>query len=133
MDTMQEIFRRWRRYTGDVKATLGGHVLNLKILESPREHQSGFMGKPEPDTTFGLYFLYPTSAVRGFWMKNVPFDLDLLGFDDKMRLFEVIHLKAGDETERRLSKPCRHVLELRRGFCASHGITPGMVLEIDGD
>jgi len=77
MHTMQEIFRRWRRYTGDVKATLGGHVLNLKILESPREHQTGFMGKPEPDTTFGLYFLYPSSAVRGFWMKNVPFDLDI--------------------------------------------------------
>ena len=55
---MKEIFTHWRGYTGELNAELGSKSLKLKVLATPEEQENGFMGLPEPDDGFGLYFKY---------------------------------------------------------------------------
>ena len=127
---MKEIFENWRGFTESLGGVLGDVELNLKVLTTPEAQAKGFMNAPEPTDSFGLLFKYPEPSGLGFWMKNVSFDLDLLAFDDDRRLFQVIRLKANDPTIRKISKPCRYVLELKSGWCKRNNIKLGMTLEL---
>ncbi len=133
MRTMQEIFSKWRKFTNSCNAEFNGKTLNLRILRTPAEHEKGFMFEPEPDDGFGLYFLYPEPRRLGFWMRNVPYDLDLVGLDSDLRVIEIRRLIANDERTVMLNRPCQHVLELKRGWCARNGITPGVRLKLNDE
>lgn len=133
MNIMTEIMGNWRKFLlgGDTTAAkLGGHPITLKVLRSPGDQREGFMNKPEPDDSFGLLFLYSEPRILGFWMKNVPFDLDLIGLNDGMQVTEIIRLRANDESTKVLSSPCTQVLELKAGWCDRHGVDPGDILEL---
>lgn len=73
------------------------------------------MHKPEPKEDEGLWFKYPRPQRVGFWMKNVPYDLDVIVLDGNMRVIEILTLKANDETSRFVSNLCHHALELKAG------------------
>lgn len=124
----EELFSLWRGYTGDLSAYIDDHELKLKVLITPEEQAEGFMNKPEPaDDSFGLYFKYSGNPrTLGFWMKNVPYNLELLAFDNNMILFEIIPLKANDHRTRIISRPCSHVLELKSGYSARNNLKIGV-------
>lgn len=130
MHGMKEIFHIWKQQS-NCEATLGGVPLRLRILVSPEEQQKGFMFEPEPDDGFGLFFIYPHPKESGFWMRNVPFDLDLIPLDEDMRVMGVRRLLANDERTCKIRRPCRYVLELASGWCERNGIKIGDKLIID--
>jgi len=88
------------------------------------------MFKPEPKDTEGLWFKYSQPSLQGFWMKNVPFDLDLVALNSQLQVVEVLRLKANDETSVVIRYPTANVLELRSGSCLKHGIRPGSKMMI---
>lgn len=130
MQTMRDIFRIWNQQS-NCEATLGGIPLRLRVLVSPEEQQKGFMFEPEPDDGFGLFFVYPKPRELGFWMRNVPFDLDLIPLDEDMRVLGVHRLIADDERTCKIKRPCRYVVELAGGWCERNGVGPGDMLEIN--
>ena len=125
MKTMKEIFSNWRRFNGQRTGTLDGVEIYFHVLTTPEEQSEGFMNKPEPHDGFGLFFLYPEERQLSFWMKNVPYDLDLVALDKDLRVMEIIHLKANDETSIGITNPCQYVIELRGGWCEDYGINFG--------
>jgi uncharacterized membrane protein (UPF0127 family) len=127
---MRDIFRIWNQRS-NCEASLGGVPLRLRVLVSPEEQQKGFMFEPEPDDGFGLFFVYPEPRELGFWMQNVPFDLDLIPLDEDMRVMGVHRLIADDERTCKIKRPCRYVLELAAGWCERNGIGRGARLEIN--
>jgi len=129
MQSMKDIFRIWNQ-ASNCEATLGGIPLRLRVLTEPEEQQKGFMFEPEPDDGFGLFFVYPEPRELGFWMRNVPFDLDLIALDEDMRVLGVHRLKADDERTCKIKRPCRYVLELAGGWCERNRINRGTKLEI---
>lgn len=133
MRTMQEIFQKWRSFTNSCNAILNNKALRLRILRSREEHEKGFMFEPEPDDGFGLFFVYERPERLGFWMRNVPYDLDLVGLDSDLRVQEIRKLIANDERTVTLNKPSQHVLELRSGWCARNGIRPGIKLNLNDE
>lgn len=133
MRTMQEIFNRWRTYTNSCEAELAGKHLRLRVLNTPEQHQKGFMFEPEPHDGFGLLFVYEQEQPLSFWMRNVPYDLDLIGLDNDLRVKEVHRLIANDERTVSFSRPCRYALELKRGWCAKNGVIPGTKLKLNDD
>ena len=130
MQTMRDIFSIWKQQA-NCEATLGGISLRLRVLTSPEEQQKGFMFEPEPDDGFGLFFVYPEPRELGFWMRNVPFDLDLIPLDEDMRVLGVQRLIADDERTCKIKRPCRYVLELANGCCERNGVGVGAKLHIN--
>jgi uncharacterized membrane protein (UPF0127 family) len=117
--------------------TINNIPVYVDVLRTDSEHTKGFQGRVPPGPNEGLLFLYPEPRVLGFWMKSVPFDLQLLAFDESNTLIQVMHLYANDESIRMLNRPCKLVLELPRYWCQKNKIgigaklvmsNPGMVL-----
>lgn len=129
MNTMRDIFSIWKQQS-NCEATLGNIPLRLRVLSTPEEQEKGFMFEPEPDDGFGLFFVYPKPKELSFWMRNVPFDLDLIPLDEDMRVLGFHRLIANDERTCKIKRPCRYVLELASGWCERNGISKGCRLEI---
>jgi len=127
---MRDIYSKWKQQS-NCEATLGGIPLRLRMLTTPEEQEKGFMFEPEPDDGFGLLFVYPEPKSLGFWMRNVPFDLDLVPLDADMRVMGVRRLIAHDERTCRIKRPCRYVLELPVGWCERNGADIGTQLEFN--
>lgn len=127
---MRDIFRIWRKFTNNVNASIGGVPVELRILDNPADREKGFMFEPEPDDGFGLFFVHPKARSLGFWMRNVPFDLDLVILDDDMRIKEILQLKANDESTI-LTSPTRYAIELASGWCERNGVGRGDRLDIN--
>lgn len=128
------LLENWRAFTGDTKACISNKFnFKVKVLRTREEQAEGFQNKPEPDDGFGLYFVYGAPETLGFWMKDVPYNLELLAFDEDGRLFQVIHLKANDSTIKMIVKPCSHVVEVREGTVEHYGIILGDILYVDGE
>lgn len=105
--------------------------LSLKILDTKDLRRQGFMrwSKP-PGDSFGLLFFHTVVGHQSYWMKDVPFDLDCLGFDEDDKLVEVLHLGALSTISRAFSRPVKHVVEVRGGWCERHGLKGGEKLVI---
>ena len=130
MHTMRDIYSIWKQRS-NCEATLGGIPLRLRMLTTPEEQEKGFMFEPEPDDGFGLFFVYKEPRELGFWMKNVPFDLDLVPLDEKGHIVGIRRLIADDERTCKIKRPCRYVLELRAGWCERNGVGIGDKLRIN--
>lgn len=130
MNTMRDIFSIWKQQS-NCEATLGNMPLRLKTLSTPEEQEKGFMFEPEPDDGFGLFFVYPKPKELSFWMRNVPFDLDLIPLDEDMRVLGFHRLIANDERTCKIKRPCRYVLELAGGWCERNGVGIGTKLDIN--
>ena len=107
--------------------SLGDHLVNLKQLSSEKNKAKGFMGwSNPPDDSFGMLFVNPS---KSFWMKNVPFDLDLVGIDEDGKVAEIQKLSADDLTPVSLLRTYPAVIELRSGWCKDNNVTTGTHLK----
>ena len=83
-----------------------------------------------------MLFTFPTSASKGFWMKNTPIPLDILYFDSKLRLvsmqLDVPPCKADPCPIYSSVGSAQYVLELAADTATRIGVRVGDVLEISG-
>jgi uncharacterized membrane protein (UPF0127 family) len=66
----------------DIEAKLGKHKLILKVASTAESQAKGYMHSKQPDEKSGMIFIYEKPASLSFWMKNVPFDLDIIFFNE---------------------------------------------------
>lgn len=89
------------------------------------------MFKPEPENGFGLLFVYKTIKPLSFWMRNVPYDLDLIALDRALCVKKVYSLRANEEEAVKVFAGCQYALEMRSGWCRANGILIGDKLEVN--
>jgi uncharacterized membrane protein (UPF0127 family) len=82
----------------------------------------------------GMLFLFDHDARFKFWMRGMKFSLDIIWIDADMRVVDITRdAPPLPDTSEALfyspSIPARYVLEVPAGFCASHEIQPGAVVE----
>ncbi len=88
------------------------------------------MNEPEPEEDYGKLFIYPGPMKLGFWMHNVPYDLELIALDTDMRVMEIHNLLANDEETVYINHPCMYVIELRSGWSERNELEIGCKLEL---
>lgn len=131
MRAIEQIYSKWRNFTEASEATLGGIPIRIKILRTPEEQAEGFMFKPEPENGYGLLFVYNGSRPLSFWMRNVPYDLDLIALDGALCVRKVCTLRANEEESVEIEGGGHYAIEMRSGWCRSNGILIGDKLEIE--
>lgn len=109
---------------------VGDKPITVEILRTQEEQTKGFQGRECPGPNEGLLFLYSEPRILGFWMKDVPFPLQLLAFDENNCLVQVLNLRPYDETIRILNRPCATVLELPEYWCQKNNVVPGAHLNM---
>lgn len=85
------------------------------------------------DLPFGLGMLF--TGCNSFWMKDVPFDLDLVFLDRHFTITEILRMKGTvDDTDlpvyRGKSRNSVHAIELPAGYCEDKGIKPGDLFRV---
>lgn len=63
-----------------------GRAVKLEVASTPDERSIGLMDRAGIPAGHGMIFVFEDSQKLFFWMKNVPFDIDIGFFDSKGRL-----------------------------------------------
>lgn len=104
----------------DIIASIGGIDLNLKVASTNLSKSKGFTGLNEPIENNGILFTYEYEDILGFWMKNVPFKLDILFFNANLDMVNGFTMEEYDNRDPNIiynsGVPAQYAVELKSGW-----------------
>lgn len=114
---------------------LGGQRYQVELAQTDQTRARGLMFRDAMDADHGMLFIHERSEPQAYWMKNTRIALDILYFDEQLRLVsqqrDVPPCSAGDACPPYPSrKPARYVLELNAGQAARLGLKDGATLTV---
>ena len=102
---------------------------NVEFARSEAEKAIGLMFRERLADDEGMLFMWNTSSLRQFWMRNTLINLDILFIDSDYR---VVHIEESAQkgSLRIISSllPVQYVLEINAGQSEIRKITPGALL-----
>lgn len=100
--------------------------IDAEVVRTPSSRSMGLMYRRELAPEAGMFFIFPESAKRSFWMKNTYVELDIIYLDDEYRVVSISERAVPLSTSPRPSEgPARYVLEVNGGKANEWGITTG--------
>lgn len=109
--------------------SINGKDFWVQIVESDRDRQMGLSGRYDMCDKCGMLFVFDDMSERGFWMKDMRFDIDIIFADaDKkiVKMYENADRKKFPET---YNANAKYVLELGSGTVKNSGIVVGDVID----
>lgn len=116
---------------------LAGQRYRVEVADDDAARARGLMFRDRMDADAGMLFIHDREEPQAYWMKNTRIPLDILYFDDGLRLVaqqrDVPPCSAGDACPSYPSKrPARYVLELNAGEAARLALENGTPLRLGG-
>ncbi|BFI97110.1 MAG: DUF192 domain-containing protein [Rhodanobacter sp.] len=119
-----------------VVVILHGHRFTAELATHEADREHGLMMRTSLAPDHGMLFVFPDTALRGFWMKNTLIPLDILYFDADRRLVssqqDVQPCKTDPCPTYPSAGPARYVLELSAGTTKRIDARTGDALTIEG-
>lgn len=89
----------------------------VEIARSPAERAQGLMLRQTMAENAGMFFIWPGSGLRQFWMKDTLISLDILFFDEEGVLVHYEdHTKPNSKKLISSLMPVAYVLEINAGL-----------------
>lgn len=119
--------------------SINDHVIRAWVAKTDNDRQAGFMFvEPEqlealPDGAQpGMVFLFPSPRPKGdgFWMRNVPVNLDIAFIDSHGTIVTIETMAAYDWSSTYSKAPYWYALEVRGGLLGELGISEGDTVHI---
>ena len=116
-----------RSWPGIYTMRVGTHPIRVEIAGTSAERVRGLSGRRDLTPGSGLLFVFPASAIYGFWMKEMRFPIDIVWIGEDLR---IVHIAAdvAPETYPKVFKPpepARYVLEMPATSMRKMGVKPG--------
>jgi uncharacterized membrane protein (UPF0127 family) len=100
--------------------------VDVELARTVAEQRKGLMERRSLPENGGMLFLFDTTSVQSFWMKNTLIPLDMMFISDDGRVVGIVErAEPLTLTERSVGKPSRYVLEVNGGWSAAHGVRAG--------
>ncbi|WP_101926399.1 MULTISPECIES: DUF192 domain-containing protein [Luteimonas] len=114
---------------------LAGQRYVVEIANTDETRARGLMFRDRLDDGHGMLFIHDAEAPLAYWMKNTRIALDILYFDEALRLVsqqrDVPPCSGGDRCPVYPSRaPARYVLELNAGEARRIDLQDGALLEL---
>ncbi len=114
----------------DTDSVIG--TFDIEIADNEYKTQTGLMYRSSMEKNQGMLFIFPDSQIRGFYMKNTEFSLDILYFDVNKTLIELYeNTTPYDETSLPSGQPSMYVLEINGGLAVELGIEIGDSIDFE--
>lgn len=114
----------------DTDSVIG--TFDIEIADNEYKTQTGLMYRSSMEKNQGMLFIFPDSQIRGFYMKNTEFSLDILYFDVNKTLIELYeNTTPYDETSLPSGQPSMYVLEINGGLAEELGIEIGDSIDFE--
>jgi uncharacterized membrane protein (UPF0127 family) len=106
--------------------------LVVEVAHTEAEMAKGLSGRPRIPDDYGMLF----TKAGAYWMKGVPFDLDIMFLDKRGCVLDMTTMRAlrkGEYPEIYSSKSAEAALavEVPAGWCARRGVQPGDKITLD--
>src|SRR3989344_5288383 len=69
--------------TKKLSISFGGVSLVTDVADTPELRQLGLSGKKSLEKDSGMLFVFDTTGIYGFWMKEMAFPIDVIWIDEK--------------------------------------------------
>jgi hypothetical protein len=117
---------------------LGGQRYAVEVADDDAERARGLMFRDALQDGAGMLFIHERTEPQAYWMKNTRIALDILYFDDGLKLVSqqrnVPPCSAGDRCPPYPSgAPARYVLELNAGEAEKLQLVDGALLRLGPD
>lgn len=114
---------------------LKGQRYEVELAMDDASRMRGLMFRDHLPDGHGMFFVFDRQEPQAFWMRNTRIPLDILYFDDALRLVSVAAGAPPCTTQACPSYPskgpARFVLELNAGHARRLGVQVGDVLILD--
>lgn len=106
---------------------IGDTTVQVEIADTLITRTQGLSGRTGLLPGTGMFFVFDTDDVYGIWMKDMNFGLDILWFDENLK---IVHIEenVSPETYPKVfysATPALYVLEVNQGFVKEHKINIG--------
>lgn len=112
----------------------GDSVSTIKtaVADEESERNMGLMDVSDLPPNKGMLFIFEDNAPRSFWMANTPLSLDIIFVNSQNKIVR-IHNNTQPFSDKSLAsdEPAKYVIETNAGFCISHDIQEGMIVEFE--
>jgi hypothetical protein len=110
--------------------SINGQTVKVELAQSQAERLQGLSNRNRIAADQGMLFIYPTYAVRSFWMNEMQFPLDIIWIKDN----QVVGVEPSVSTTTPLIPyhspiAVNYVLEVNAGWTKTFSVTSGARVE----
>lgn len=109
---------------------IGSKSYNLEVADTSRSREKGLMRRDSIPEDHGMIFVFDNQEVRGFWMKNTRFALDILFVDSAGVVVSIKQMKPYDMQSTSSDLPAQYAIELIKGQAEAAGVKVGAKLTL---
>lgn len=101
-------------------------TLDVEFAETEYETQTGLMYRSGMEDRQAMLFIFDTEELKGFYMKNTQFPLDIIFLDKDRKVVSIARdAKPFDQNTLRSEGPAQYVLEINAGLSTKWGLDKG--------
>jgi uncharacterized membrane protein (UPF0127 family) len=117
---------------------VSGKTIFVDIADTPSLQTKGLSGRKSLNEDEGMFFIFPDSQIRYFWMKDMQFPIDILWIDNEGKICGIekdTPIPEANTPDYKLPvyssfKPAKYVLEVNAGFSQKYSVTVGDQLDL---
>jgi len=109
---------------------IGSAAYTIEIARTDADRRQGLSDRPALPAGRGMIFVFADEAPRSFWMKNVPFGLDIIFLNARGTVVEVKTMLAYDLRQTVCAKPAKYAIEIPAGAATEAGVKIGDTIAI---
>jgi hypothetical protein len=105
--------------------SIGDSEFRVEVVDTPETRARGLMEREELADDAGMLFVFESSELRSFWMKDTPLPLSIAYIDENLIIREIYDMQPLSTVPVPSRTPARYALEVNRGAFEERGIRVG--------
>ncbi|MFZ8845888.1 MAG: DUF192 domain-containing protein [Candidatus Hydrothermia bacterium] len=107
------------------KIEINNKILYVEIADNDEKRSLGLMFRKYLPDSVGMLFIFDSSGIYPFWMKNTYIPLSIAFIDENYKIIDIFDLEPLDETPIFPLKKFKYALEVNRNWFKRNNIKIG--------
>ncbi len=107
------------------KIEINNKILYVEIADSDQKRALGLMFRKYLPDSIGMLFIFDSSGIYPFWMKNTYIPLSIAFIDENYEIIDIIDLEPFDETSVFPLRKFKYALEVNRNWFKKNNVKVG--------
>lgn len=106
------------------KLSLNNQTFIIETAQTKEARELGLSYRTNLKSNAGMWFVFPKNDYWSFWMKDMNFPLDLIWFDDQLKIVDLKENLTPDTfpISFKPKNPARYVLEINAGLIKKYNL-----------
>lgn len=109
---------------------INNQKFTIEIASTPRQLTQGLSNRKELCQNCGMLFIFPTSQILQFWMKDTLIPLDMIFIDQNNKIINIVTAQVGDLSIKNSVAPALYCLELNADRATELNLKPGDIISL---